>query len=51
MSHRKTQATERNVEHEFITMAGHGHGFDRDMDHPKTTWAFDQVLTFLGQHL
>jgi dienelactone hydrolase len=39
-----------NVKHELITMAGLGHGFDRDMDDPTVSDAFARVLAFLNRH-
>jgi acetyl esterase/lipase len=39
------------VEHEFIAMAGRGHGFDMDMSDPVIASTFDRVLAFLQKHL
>jgi hypothetical protein len=40
------------VEHEFITIPGGGHGFERDMaDQPVVQQAFERVLAFLSHHL
>ena len=39
-----------NVKHELITMAGLGHGFDRDMDNSTVSDAFTRVLAFLNRH-
>jgi len=39
------------VPHQFIKMPGAGHRFDRDMDNPETIRAFEQVLSFLEEHL
>jgi len=42
-----TELERRGVPHEFIAMAGKGHGFDRDMSDPTIAAAFDRVLSFL----
>jgi acetyl esterase/lipase len=39
------------VQHEFIAMAGRGHGFDGAMWDPVMTATFDRVLTFLQKQL
>ena len=39
------------VQHEFIRMAGRGHGFDGAMWDPMITATFDRVLTFLEKQL
>jgi acetyl esterase/lipase len=39
------------VQHEFIRMAGRGHGFDGAMGDPMITATFDRVLTFLEKQL
>jgi acetyl esterase/lipase len=39
------------VQHEFIRMAGRGHGFDGAMWDPVITATFDRVLTFLEKQL
>ena len=39
------------VQHEFIRMAGRGHGFDAAMWDPVITATFDRVLTFLQKQL
>ena len=36
-----------NVEHELITIEGHGHGFDIEIDNPTVRRAFAKVLAFL----
>ncbi len=41
----------RRVEHEFIAMPGHGHGFDREMGDPAVAAAFDRVMAFLQRRL
>ena len=42
------RALERQgVQHELITLAGKGHGFDRDASDPAIAAAFDRVLAFL----
>jgi len=41
----------QNIEHELITMPGHAHGFDGQMQAPAVKGAFDKVLTFLGKCL
>ncbi len=49
---RMANELQRNgVEHDFIRIAGGGHGFDRDLADPQVTAAFDKVLAFLRQHL
>ena len=46
------QALQREgVPHQFIKIPGAGHRFDRDMNAPETIRAFDQVLSFLKEHL
>jgi acetyl esterase/lipase len=40
----------RGVEHELVTMAGYGHGFDGQSDDPAVQAAFQRVLTFLDRH-
>jgi len=45
------QELERHhVAHEFITMPGRGHGFDRDMQDPEVAAAFDRALAFLKKY-
>jgi acetyl esterase/lipase len=39
-----------HVAHEFITMPGRGHGFDRDMQDPEVAAAFDRALVFLKKY-
>ena len=39
------------VQHELISMAGQGHGFDDAMQDPVIAKAFDRVLMFLEKHL
>ena len=39
------------VQHELITLAGKGHGFDRNMSDPVIAAAFDRVLAFLQKPL
>lgn len=39
------------VEHELITMEGHGHGFDNNLEHPEVQKALNKVLEFLKQHV
>lgn len=39
------------VEHEFITIPGGGHGFDRAMQTPEVARAFDRALQFLARRL
>jgi acetyl esterase/lipase len=39
------------VRHEFIRMAGRGHGFDGAMWDPVITATFDRILTFLEKQL
>jgi dipeptidyl aminopeptidase/acylaminoacyl peptidase len=39
------------VQHEFIRMAGRGHGFAGAMWDPVITATFDRVLTFLQKQL
>ena len=41
----------QGVQHEFIRMAGRGHGFDGAMWDPVITATFDRVLTFLQKQL
>ena len=41
----------KGVRHEFIRMAGRGHGFDGAMWDPVITATFDRVLAFLEKHL
>ena len=41
----------QGVQHEFIAMAGKGHGFDRDMSDPVIAATFDRVLAFLQKQL
>jgi acetyl esterase/lipase len=48
MAARQSQA---GVEHELLTIAGGGHGFDGRMETPVVIEAFDRVLAFLKQHL
>lgn len=46
------EALSRNsVEYELISMAGQGHGFDRDLDNPTVGDAFAKVLAFLDMHI
>ncbi len=43
---------ERNgVEHEFVRIAGGDHGFDHNMDDPRSVNALDSVIAFLEKHL
>ncbi len=44
------ELSRQNVEHRLITMAGLGHGFDREMDNPVVAAAFADVLAFLDRH-
>ena len=39
------------VQHEFIALAGKGHGFDRDASDPAIAAAFDRVMAFLQKPL
>jgi acetyl esterase/lipase len=39
-----------SVEHELITIAGGGHGFDREPDRPDVAAAFDRAVAFLQRH-
>jgi acetyl esterase/lipase len=39
------------VEHEFITVDGGGHGFDRAMQDPVISGYFDRALAFLRAHV
>ena len=41
----------QGVQHEFIPMAGRGHGFDRQMWDPAISASFDRVLAFLEKQL
>jgi acetyl esterase/lipase len=38
------------VQHELVTMAGRGHGFDRETDDPLVRESFQKVLAFLNSH-
>ena len=42
---------EYHVEHDMITMPNRGHGFDREMQDPAVSAAFDRVMVFLKKHL
>jgi acetyl esterase/lipase len=35
------------IAHEFVTIPGGGHGFDREMQNPTVAHAFERVLAFL----
>ena len=37
----------QGIQHELISMAGHGHGFDAAMEDPEIDATFDRVLKFL----
>jgi len=39
------------VQHEFVQLAGRGHGFDSQMWNPTVSATFDRVLAFLRKHL
>ncbi len=39
-----------NVEHDLVTMTGHGHDLDRDMDNPTVKDARAKLLAFLELH-
>jgi acetyl esterase/lipase len=41
----------QGVKHEFIALAGRGHGFDHDMSDPEISATFVRVLSFLKAHL
>ena len=43
--------TKAGVAHELVPIAGGGHGFDRQMDDPRTVKAFERVMSFLRCHL
>ena len=40
-----------DVEHQFITIPGGGHGFDGAWDEPVVRKAFDAVIAFLDRHV
>jgi acetyl esterase/lipase len=42
---------ESHVDHNLISMANRGHGFDREMQAPAVAAAFDTVLAFLKKYL
>jgi acetyl esterase/lipase len=41
----------KGVKHEFITIPGGPHGFDRAMDKPEISGVFDRALQFLKDHV
>jgi acetyl esterase/lipase len=41
------QLEKNGVFHETIPISGGGHGFDHDMNDPRTIQAFDRVIEFL----
>jgi acetyl esterase/lipase len=43
--------SQHQVDHEFITLPGRGHGFDGEMDNILVRNAFNRVLAFLNKHL
>ena len=45
------ELSRHEVSHEFLTLPGRGHGFDRDMDDDLVKDAFDSVLAFLERHI
>ncbi len=45
------ELSRHDVEHEFITMKGMGHGFDERMDDPAVKDAFVKILAFLERHM
>jgi dipeptidyl aminopeptidase/acylaminoacyl peptidase len=40
-----------HIQHEFVSMPGRGHGFDREMQAPDVAAAFDRVMAFLKKYL
>jgi acetyl esterase/lipase len=43
--------TKAGIVHEFVPIAGGEHGFDHDMDDPRTVKAFEKVMSFLKSYL